>query len=133
METVHHVHADDVAQAFVCAIARRDAALGQSFHVVSAAAVTLRGYAERMAAWFGKEARLRFFPFEEWRAGVSEKDARITFDHIQHSPNCSIAKARALLNYAPRYSSLQAVQEAVSSMIERGVITTGPGKTQPTR
>src|SRR5580704_1885626 len=29
METVHHVHADDVAQAFVLAVARREAALGE--------------------------------------------------------------------------------------------------------
>lgn len=114
METVHHVHADDVGQAFVQAVARRDAAVGESFHVVSPAALTLRGYAESMASWFGREARLRFLPWEEWRQSVSEKDARITWDHIAHSPNCSIEKARLLLGYQPRYTSLEAVQEAVA-------------------
>ena len=67
METVHHVHAADVAQAFLGAVERPAAAIGQSFHVVSPAALTLRGYAERMAQWFGQVRRLRFLPWEEWR------------------------------------------------------------------
>jgi len=113
METVHHVHADDVAQAFVRALEHRVAAVGQSFHVVSPAALTLRGYAEQVAGWFGKTARLSFAPFDEWKATVSERDARVTYDHIAHSPNCSIEKARSILGYEPRYSSLEAVREAI--------------------
>ena len=116
METVHHVHADDVAQAFALALEHRDASLGQSFHVVSPLAVSLRGYAERVAAWFGKPADLVFLPFEKWKTGISERDARVTLDHIAHSPNCSIDKARRLLGYAPHYPSLEAVREAVTAM-----------------
>ena len=116
METVHHVHADDVAQAFLCAISHRSVAIGESFHVVSPAALTLRGFAERMSAWFGHTASLTFLPWEQWKETVDEKDARFTWDHIAHSPNCSIAKARRLLGYAPRYTSLEAVQEAVTAM-----------------
>lgn len=120
LETVHHVHADDVAQAFMKAMARWSAAVGESFHVVSPAAVTLRGYAEAAAGWFGKEAKLRFLPYEEWKATVSEKDAKATWDHIAHSPSCSIAKAERLLDYRPRYSSLQATHESVRWLIEHG-------------
>jgi nucleoside-diphosphate-sugar epimerase len=120
METVHHVHASDVAQAFVRAVERRYAAEGKSFHVVSPAALTLRGYAERMAGWFGQPARLRFLPFDEWRRTAGEREAAITWDHIAHSPNCSIARARAALGYEPRYSSLQAVQESVSWLMSAG-------------
>ncbi|MCI0394164.1 MAG: NAD-dependent epimerase/dehydratase family protein [Chloroflexi bacterium] len=122
METVHHVHADDVAQAFMQAIFHRSVAVCESFHTVSPAALTLRGYAEAMAAWFGQSANLRFLPWEEWRTTVSEVEAAATWDHIAHSPCCSIAKAERLLNYRPRYTSLQAVQEAVSWLIEHGVI-----------
>jgi nucleoside-diphosphate-sugar epimerase len=120
LETVHHVHADDVAQAFMQAMANRSSAVGESFHVVSPAALTLRGYAESVAAWFGQEARLRFLSWEEWRATVSESEAGATWDHIAHSPNCSIAKARRLLDYQPRYSSLQAVYEALGWLIAHG-------------
>lgn len=118
METVHHVHADDVAQAFMQALANWSRAVGESFHVVSSAALSLRGYAEAMAAWFGQPANLRFIPWEEWRSTVSEEEAQATWDHMAHSPNCSIAKARRLLNYQPRYTSLQAVYAAVSWLIE---------------
>ncbi|MBI1299500.1 NAD-dependent epimerase/dehydratase family protein [bacterium] len=119
METVHHVHADDVAQIFIQAMANRSAAVGESFHAVSPAALTLRGYAESMATWFGQAAQLEFLPWESWRETVTEQEARATWDHIAHSPNCSIAKAERMLNYRPRYTSLQAVQEAVTWMMER--------------
>jgi len=122
METVHHVHADDVAQCFVKAMEQRSAALGEAFHVVSPAAITLRGYAERVSAWFGHAAQLQFLSWEEWKQGVTEKDAAMTWDHIAHSPNCSIAKARTRLGYEPRYSSLVAVRESLDWLIERGVV-----------
>jgi len=122
LETLHHVHADDVAQACLCALSHWSAAVGQSFHVVSPAALTLRGYAEQVAGWFGQTARLQLLPWEEWRQGVSEQDAALTWDHIAHSPNCSIAKAQRLIGYQPRYTSLQAIYEAVDVMIAQGGI-----------
>ena len=81
--------------------------------MVSAQALTLRGYAEAMAVWFGAEPNLEFLPWEQWCTTVSEDEARATWDHITHSPNCSIEKARRLIGYAPLYSSLQAVQQSV--------------------
>ena len=122
LETVHHVHADDVAQAFVKALTHRSLALGESFHVVSPQALTLRGYAEAVALWFGRKADLRFLPWEEWRKTVPKEDAEYTWDHIAHSPNMSITKARKLLDYQPRYSSLEAVYESVNWLIENGEI-----------
>jgi nucleoside-diphosphate-sugar epimerase len=120
METVHHVHADDVAQAFMRAIANHSASVGESFHVVSPAALTLRGYAEATAAWFGQEPCLKYMPWDQWRQTVSPEDASATWDHIAHSPNCSIAKARKLIGYQPRYTSLQGVFEAVNWLMEQG-------------
>ena len=116
-ETVHHVHADDVAQSFIKAMDNRVQSLGESFHIVSPKALTLRGYAEAMGAWIGQKAELRFLPWKEWKLTVSEADAEATWDHIAHSPNCSIDKAKRLLNYNPRYSSLVAVQESVKYLM----------------
>jgi len=123
LETVHHVHADDVAQVFVKALDNWSSSVGESFHAVSPAALSLRGYAESVAAWFGQEARLKFLSWEEWRTTVSAEEAGLTLEHITHSPNCSIAKARRLLGYEPRYTSLQAVHEAVTWLIANGVIS----------
>jgi len=54
---------------------------------------------------------------------VSEKDAAASLGHLEHSPNCySIAKAQRLVDYQPRYSSLQAVREAVTWLIDHGTI-----------
>jgi nucleoside-diphosphate-sugar epimerase len=122
METVHHVHADDVAQAFELALTHPDEAVGESFHVVSPAPLTLRAYAEAMFAHFGQPARLEFLPWEEWRHTVTEDEAAATWDHVAHSPHGSIAKARQRLGYAPRYTSLQAVIESVNSLTKAGVV-----------
>lgn len=120
LETVHHVHAEDVAQGFWLAMTHRSVALGESFHIVSPGALTLRGYAEAVAAWFGQPPRLRFLPWDEWRKTVSEEDAQATWDHIAHSPHCSIRKAERLLGYHPRYTSLQAVFESLQWLIHHG-------------
>ncbi len=124
LETVHHVHADDVAQAFMKAIENWGHSFGESFHVVSEVAVTLRGYAEVVATWFGKTAYLKFVPWEEWKNSVSPEDAELTWDHIAHSPNMSIEKAKQYLNYRPRYSSLQAVHESIEWLISNKIIET---------
>lgn len=124
LETVHHVHADDVAQGFIKAMLNGSTAVGESYHCVSPQALTLRGYAERMALFFGQEAMLEFLPWEAFKATVSEQEAAATWDHIAHSPNCSIAKAQRHINYQPRYSSLQAIQEAVSWLIDHKQLQT---------
>lgn len=122
LETVHHVHTADVAQGFMKAMTYRSASVGETFHTVSPAALTLRGYAEAVAAWFGQPAHLKFLPWPEWKETVSPADAAATWDHIAHSPNASISKARRLIDYQPRYTSLNAVFEAVQWMIDNGII-----------
>ena len=108
---------------------RRSSAVGESFHVVSSAAVTLRGYAEKVASWFGHQAALSFQPWEQWQTGVSEQDAACTWDHIAHSPNCSIAKAQDMLEYQPHYTSLEVVREALDWLVKSGQVKCGKPKT----
>jgi len=122
LETLHHVHADDVAQAFELALSRPVS--GESFHVVSPQALTLRGYAAAVAGWFGREPRLRFASFERWAQDVDPTHANTTWEHIAHSPCMSIEKARTTLGYAPR-SSLRALRESVSWLVEQGRVDTG--------
>ncbi|MEO6015379.1 MAG: NAD-dependent epimerase/dehydratase family protein [Devosia sp.] len=123
LETVHHVHAEDVAQIVVRAIANRAAAVGEAFNAVSPQAVNLKGYAEAMFRWFGHEPKLRFEPFEVWKASQKRENAEATWEHIVRSPAHSIEKGRARLGYVPRYSSLDAVKESVSALILSGKIS----------
>ncbi len=122
METVHHIHADDIAQQVMGAIAHRSAAIGEAFNTVTAQAVNLKGFAIAMYRWFGREPRLGFEPYDSWKLKQSPEDAQATWEHISRSPNHSIEKARKLLGYEPRYSSLQAVQESVGWLIANGKI-----------
>jgi nucleoside-diphosphate-sugar epimerase len=125
LETVHHVHADDVAQMFMLAIANWSASVGEAFHTVSPKALSLRGYAEATAAWFGREAKLKFLPWPEWKAAQkSEEEATATWEHIARSPSSSIEKAQRILGYKPRYTSLESVFESVTWLIEKGVVKT---------
>jgi nucleoside-diphosphate-sugar epimerase len=120
LETLHHVHADDVAQAFMRVLANWSGAVGEAFNVTSGAALTLQGYSESVAGWFGQPANLTFLPWEEWKKTVSAEDAGATWDHIRHSSNCSIEKARRILGYQPRYTSLEAVKESLAWLIRNG-------------
>jgi nucleoside-diphosphate-sugar epimerase len=122
METVHHVHADDVAQVVMGAIANRSVSVGEAFNAVSAQAINLKGYAEAMYRWFGKTPNLAFEGFDSWKLKQSEADARATWEHLSRSPSHSIAKAERLLGYRPRYTSLEAVREAVTWLIANGEI-----------
>jgi nucleoside-diphosphate-sugar epimerase len=126
LETVHHVHADDVAQMVLRALLYRSAAVGEAFNAVSPQALNLKGYAEAVFRWFGHEPRLRFQPFEEWNAEQAPEDAQATWEHIARSPCHSIEKARQRLGYAPRYSSLAAVQESVAALIAAGRVEAPP-------
>ncbi|MET0932773.1 MAG: NAD-dependent epimerase/dehydratase family protein [Mycetocola sp.] len=125
LETVHHVHADDVAQAFQRAIERPEVAAGKSYHVVSERAMTLRGIAETAAGWFGQEAVLDFLPFTEFLATLSDADAAATRDHVSRSPSMSISAAVSDLGYAPRYTSAAAIADGLGWLIADGQIDTG--------
>lgn len=119
METLHHVHAADVAQGFVKAIENRQNAIGESFNIVSNHAITLKAYANEMARWFGQEANISFLPWDKWKKTVTKSEAELTWKHLEHSTNGSIAKAEKLLNYEPKYTSIQAIQEAIEAYFKR--------------
>jgi len=114
-----------VAQAFELAVERPEAAAGESFHVVSERAITLRGYAEAIAHLFGQPSHLSLLAWERWRDTVPEVAAQMTWDHIAHSPSMSIEKARRLLGYAPTYTSLEAIQDSLAWLVGHGRLSTG--------
>jgi nucleoside-diphosphate-sugar epimerase len=121
---LNHVHADDVAQAFERALTR-PAAIGSSFHVVAEQAMTLRGLAEGVAAWFGREANLEYVDWPEFERRAGADHAEATRAHVSRSIAASIERGRAELGYAPRYSSLDALREALRWLAANGVADVG--------
>jgi nucleoside-diphosphate-sugar epimerase len=118
VELMHHVHADDVAQAFEGAIAHRDAAAGEDFNVVAPTALNVRGYAETAAAWFGQTATLETVTWDEFRRSTAPEHAQASWEHLVRSHCMTIDKASRLLGYAPRYEPEQAVLESVHWLVE---------------
>lgn len=121
---LHHVHADDVAQAFQRALGR-PAAIGASFHVVSEQAMTLRGLAAGVAGWFGREPVIEFLDWAEFERRVGAEHAGVTREHVARSIAASIARAHDILGYQPRYTSLEALHESLRWLVANGDVDVG--------
>ena len=121
---LHHVHADDVAQAFERALTR-PAAIGSSFHAVAEQAMTLRGLAAGVAAWFGREPVLELVEWPEFERRAGAEHAHATREHVARSIAASIERARAVLGYAPRYTALDALHEALRWLVANGQADVG--------
>jgi len=119
-ELMHHVHADDVAQAFELALDRPEAAAGQLFHTVAPRALTVRGYLQIAAGWFGRKPVVRHVDWAEYRASTSAEYADQSWDHLWRSHYASIDKARTRLGYQPAHEPQDAVLEAVTWLAEHG-------------
>jgi nucleoside-diphosphate-sugar epimerase len=117
-DLMHHVHADDVAQAFEHAIDRRDAAVGEDFNIVAPTALNVRGYAHIAAGWFGHTATLETVTWEQFRQATTPEHAEASWEHLHRSHCFSIDKASTLLGYAPRYEPPAAVLESVRWLID---------------
>jgi nucleoside-diphosphate-sugar epimerase len=124
---LHHVHADDVAQAFQRALTR-PAAIGSSVHVVAEQAMTLRGLAHGVAGWFGREPVLDLVDWPTFASRVGAEHAGATREHVSRSISASIARARSLLGFAPRYTALEALREALEWLVANGQVDLEPSK-----
>jgi nucleoside-diphosphate-sugar epimerase len=121
-DLMHHVHADDVAQAFALAVEQRGAAAGQAFSVTAASALNVRGFAAIAAGWFGRDVSLRSVIWEAFRATTTPEFADSSWQHLSRSQCMSIDKARRLLGYEPAYEPEAAARSAVAWLIEHGEI-----------
>jgi nucleoside-diphosphate-sugar epimerase len=76
--------------------------------------MTLRGLAAGVAGWFGREPVLEFTDWAEFERRAGAERAETTRQHTDRSIAASIDRAREVLGYAPRYSSLDALHEALA-------------------
>jgi len=117
-EVLHHVHADDVAQAFQLAVEHRDVAAGESFNVVAPSALTARGFLAIAAGWFGKTASIRSVSWAEFKSGTTADFADSSWQHLSRSQYASIEKARTLLGYDPTFEPEAAVLDGIRWLID---------------
>lgn len=124
-EMMHHVHADDVAQAFELAVSHRDAVAGEDLTIVAPTALSVRGFASIAASWFGREATLRGVGWEAFRASTPAEHADASWGHLDRSQVFSIEKARRLLDYGPAYEPEAAVLESIRWLIDHDELDPG--------
>lgn len=115
LETLHHVHAADVAGVMDAAIRKGAVSFGKDFHAAADSAVSLAGYARTVASWYGREANLTFLPYAEFARRVAPDAAELTLDHISRSPAASMRRAEELLDYRPR-STNETVRECLQAL-----------------
>lgn len=117
-ETMAHVHADDVAQAFQLAVEHREAAAGEDFFITAPTALTVRGYAHLAASWFGQEARLESVTWDRFRETTAPEHAGASWEHLSRSQVFSTEKPRRLLGYDPGYTAEETVLDAVRWLVD---------------
>lgn len=123
METLHHVHPDDVAQMFVKAIEHRKEALGESFHAVSSESLTLYGYANAVYRFFGQQPQIEYLPWTEWSKMINDEAlTEHSYYHLARSGQFSIENATKLLGYSPKYTVFEVVEECLKSYVSQGLI-----------
>ncbi|ORX38060.1 hypothetical protein BD324DRAFT_624356 [Kockovaella imperatae] len=118
--TLHHIHADDCAGLVMAMIENRDKTIGEAFNNVSPQAVSLRWYSEQMFEWLGHQPNISYKPFDQWKQGKPQSDIDATWSHIAHSPCVSVEKAKRVLGFYPRYSSIDAIKESVTALRDSG-------------
>ena len=92
LETVHHVHADDIARILIAAMEKGAPTFGEEYHAVCERAISLVGFSRMVAGFYGKPADLWFVPLDTFRETVTETEYADTYEHISHSPCASAEK-----------------------------------------
>jgi nucleoside-diphosphate-sugar epimerase len=116
-ETIHHVHAEDVARLHQACLEKPEVAAGQSFNSVCTRAFTLRGYAEVVARHFGHVPRLEFVPWDEFVTRVDAEHAETTLEHIGRAPLYSMEKARSVLGFLPKHDVTSTVLDSIDAWL----------------
>ncbi len=112
--------AEDVAQAYFCAVKNRDSAAGEIFNVGSAYALTV----ERFVATYGEIYKvvipIKYVSAETYVTEISP-DIWDHFNFIEHQ--CpDISKISSRLGYHPRYTPEETMERAVRWMFDTGLL-----------
>ena len=113
LNTLHHIHSYDLAKIILACIEKQDIANGEAFIAVAEQAMTLKAICENLYEYYGKEPNLRFVEWAEFEEIVGEENAADTYDHVFHSPVCTVQKAKDLLGVDIKYSIMDIFLEYI--------------------
>lgn len=113
LPTVQHVHSSDIAEMIIACINKQEIANGQAFIAVAEKAMTLRAITEKLYSYFGHEPNVKYVDWEEFKQTVGEGNALASWDHVFHSPCCTVEKAKKMLGVKIKYSIMDIFYEYV--------------------
>jgi len=73
LNTLQHIHSSDIAKAILACLKNQEKACGEAFIVTAEKAMTLRALCQGVAAYYGKEANIRYVDWEEFKKIVLEE------------------------------------------------------------
>lgn len=104
LTTLHHVHSRDLAEIITASIEKQDVSNGQAFIAVAKRAMTMRAICEVLYARYGHKPNLRYLEWAEFERTVGKENAAVSYDHVYHSPCCTVEKAERMLGVQVKYS-----------------------------
>ena len=104
LNTLHHIHSYDLANIIAACIEKQEISNGEAFIAVAERAMTLRAICENLYGYYGRKPNLRYVEWQEFLKTVGDEAAADTYDHIYHSPCCTVEKAKRLLGVDIKYS-----------------------------
>jgi nucleoside-diphosphate-sugar epimerase len=113
LNTLHHVHSYDLAKIILACIEKQDVSNGEAFIAVAEHAMTLKAICESLYEYYGQKPNLRFVEWQEFLETVGETNAADTYDHVLHSPSCTVEKAKKLLGVEIKYSIMDIFLEYI--------------------
>ncbi len=78
-----------------------------------------------MAGWFGREPVIELVDWAEFERRVGAGHAEATREHIARGIAASIERAREVLGYRPRFTSLDALHESLRWLVANGDVDVG--------
>lgn len=118
LDSLHHVHADDVAQMFTLAIAKPEKSIGQTYSAVAPYGMTLKGCCRAVAENFGRKANIDFVSMDVWEKKLGKKAFAIAKSHLDESVIASPQKAENQIGFKPAYTTEQIYSEFLDYKLE---------------
>ncbi len=109
--TLHHVHAADIAGLIAACLENPEKANGETFHATTEKAVTVAGLAAMLYEHFGHEPKMEYIRMEKLGEILDKGDYRDTTRHLMFSSQCSMEKAKRVLGFVPKYSTMDIILE----------------------
>ncbi|MCG7339508.1 hypothetical protein MHZ36_09405 [Staphylococcus sp. ACRSN] len=72
---------------------------------------------------FNHEPNIGFLQWEEWKKYIdNDEEVSHTYYHIARSGHYSIENAKKLINYKPKHTTKETIEESVKAYIRNGII-----------